>query len=116
MAGSNAFRNPATLPALSEPAASATRSITSCAGSAARQETASGSSNIARRVIFIRYGSGPVAGVDPDVSFGKVAGPEARLALSLPSHVQTNLAVRGVQPGLQFLLGERRGQPTLAHR
>src|ERR1035438_10008415 len=40
MAGSNAFMKPATSPALSEPAASAIRSSTSRAGSAARQQNA----------------------------------------------------------------------------
>src|ERR1035437_2946533 len=111
MAGSNAFRKPAALPALSEAAASATRSSTSRAGSAARQQTANGSSNTTRRVI-----SGPVAGVDPDVPLGKVAGPEARFAFSPPSNGQPDFAIRGVQLRLQVLFGERRRQPPLAHR
>src|ERR1039457_2648450 len=111
MAGSNAFRKPAASPALSEPAASAIRSSTSRAGSAARQQTANGSSSATRRVM-----SGPVAGVDPDVAFRKVAGPEARFAFSLPSDGQPDFAIRGVQFHLQFLLGERRRQAALAYR
>src|SRR5260370_7764384 len=102
--------NSDTLPALSEPAASATRSSTSRAGSEARQQAASGSIHSTRRVI-----SRPVAGVDPYVPFRKVAGPEARFALSLPSNGHPDFAVRRVQLRLQFLLGKWRGQPALAH-
>src|SRR6476619_2080084 len=111
MAGSKAFRNRGTLPALSDPAASATSSRTSCAGSAARQQVTSGISSRTRRVM-----SSPIAGVDPDVAFRKVAGPEARFAFSLPSNRQPDFAVRGVQFRLQLLLGERRVQPTFTDR
>src|ERR1039458_1337852 len=111
MAGSNAFKKSETLPALNEAAASATRSSTSCAASAARQQAASGIMRSTRRVM-----SGPVAGVDPDVAFRQVAGPEARFAFSLPSNRQADFAFRRGQSGFQFLFGERRGQPALAHR
>src|SRR5450759_5566181 len=111
MAGSKAFRKPAALPALSEAAASAIRSSTSRAGSAARQQTANGSSSSSRRVM-----SGPVAGIDPDVPFRKVAGPKARFAFSLPSDGQPDFAIRGVQFRLQFLFGERRREAAPAHR
>src|ERR1019366_146209 len=111
MAGSNAFRKPAASPALSEPAASAIRSSTSRAGSAARQQTANGSSSTMRRVM-----SGPVTRVDPNVPFRKVAGPEARFAFSLPSYDQPDFAIRGVPFRLQFRFGERRAQAPLAHR
>src|SRR5580765_3386019 len=111
MAGSNAFRNRGTLPALSDAAASATKSSTSCAGSAARQQAASGISNRTRRVI-----SGPVAGIDPDIALRKVAGPEARFAFSLPANRQPDFAVRGVQLRLQLLLGKRCRQSTFTDR
>src|ERR1035437_2014780 len=111
MAGSNARRKSGTLPALNEAAASATSSSTSRAGSAARQQAGSGSRSSARRVM-----SGPVTGIDSDVPFRQVTGPEARLAFSLASNGQPNFAIRGVQLRLQFRLGERRGQPALADR
>src|ERR1019366_8453391 len=111
MAGSNAFRKPAASPALSEPAASEISSSTSRAGSAAWQQTANGSSSIARRVM-----SGPIAGVDPDVPFRQVAGPEARFAFSLPPYGKADFAISGVQFRRQFWFGGGRRQSPLAHR
>src|SRR5436305_760815 len=85
-------------------------SKTSCDGSAARQ-AASGISSSARRII-----SGPVAGVDSDVAFGQVAGPEAGRALSLAAHRHANLAIGRIQLSLELFFGEGRGQPAAAHR
>src|ERR1035438_7207733 len=59
--------------------------------------------------------SGPVAGVDPYVAFGQVAGPESRFAFSLASNRQPDFTIRGIELGLQFLLGEWRREAAPAH-
>src|SRR5436305_10415149 len=77
----------------------------------AASQAASGISSSARRII-----SGPVAGVDSDVAFGQVAGPEAGRALSLAAHRDPNLAIGHIQLALELFFGERRRQPAAAHR
>src|SRR5678816_4251902 len=109
MVRSKACRNAAALPALRLAAASDIRSKTSRAGSAARRRPAIRTISNARRVIL-----SPIAGVDADVSFGEVAGPEPRFAFAIAANAEADLALLVVELLFQFLLRERRGQPSLA--
>src|SRR6516165_12073005 len=109
MAGSKAAMNRGALPALKDAARLVKRSSTSPAGSpAALQQAARASTKKARRSM-----SGPVAGVDADVAFGEVAGPEAGFAPSLPFDVEANLAFRRIEFELQVLLGKGRRESGL---
>ena len=66
------------------------------------------------RIMTRREMSGPVAGVDPDIAFRQVAGPEARRALAFSADGKPDFAIARVQFRLQFGLGERRGEPAAA--
>ena len=58
--------------------------------------------------------SGAIAGVDVDVAFGQVAGPEAGGAFAFASNREADLALLGIEFLLQRGLGERRGQASAA--
>src|SRR5215472_7312874 len=109
MAGSKFAKNALALPALSDPIASVIISSTSRDGSAARQ-AASGIRSSARRTI-----SGPVAGVDLDIAFGEIAGPEASGALSLAAHGDADFAIGRIQFLFELRFAERRGEAGAAY-
>src|SRR5580704_15868668 len=102
MSGSTASMNMAGSSSLSAEAILANRSKTCCGASAARAIRATDdaappiASMKVRRLI-----SGPVTRVDANVAFGEVAGPEARLPLSLAPQRQADLALGRIQFDLQ---------------
>src|SRR5512141_357177 len=60
--------------------------------------------------------SGPVTGVDADVAFREIAGPETRLALAPAADGEPDVALRRIQFALQRGFGELGGQPAPADR
>src|SRR5271168_4612738 len=95
---------------LSSAAILVNRSKTCCLASAVRR-----AHHIASRKVR-RHISGPVTGVDADVAFREIAGPEARRAPALAAHGHADLALRGVQLALQLVFVKARGEPTPAYR
>ena len=92
-------------------AASATASHAWSAESA-RRLAASAASSTTPQVVLC-----PIAGVDPNVAFGEIAGPETRASLSRPANRDADLALAGVQFRLQVRLSKtappgRRGTPA----
>src|SRR5579859_2051322 len=64
----------------------------------------------ARRAI-----SGAVAGIDTNVTFSEIAGPEACAAVALATELKLDGALRLIEPLLETLLGELRRQTTAAN-
>src|ERR1022692_831649 len=110
IAGSKAPRNSPPWPALRSEATELTSSHTSSAESARRLAARAANSSV-RRV-----NSGPVAGIDLNVTLGEIAGPEARGALALTADGHPDFALRRFQPLLELRFGEGRGQAAPAHR
>src|SRR3989442_11219278 len=108
MARSKGRKNSVASPALSAVAMDVNRSRTSCPGSAS---SAIGASSKARKHFGMRALCS-IAGVDANVAFRKIAGPEARLAFAFASDHKPDLALRGIELRLQPGLVEWRGQPA----
>src|SRR5436305_10799571 len=81
------------------------RSQASCAGSAAAARLA-----MHARIMTRREMSRPVAGIDPNIVFRQIARPEARRALAFSADGKPDFAIARIQFGLQFGLGEGRGE------
>src|SRR5712671_1308114 len=64
----------------------------------------------ARRAI-----SGAVAGINTNVTFGEIAGPEARAAFALAADLEMDRALRLIEPLLEARLGKFRRQTAAAH-
>src|ERR1017187_1379002 len=100
----------AAFPSLSAEAAAPRRSQTSRPASA-RSRMAKGSASSVRRII-----SSPIAGVDFNIAFGQIAGPEAGGPFALAPDSDADFAIGRAQFGLQLGLRKRRGQPAAAHQ
>src|SRR6476646_1115071 len=59
---------------------------------------------------------GPVTGVDADVAFGEIAGPETGFTLSVALHLETDQALFLIQFLFQCGCGELRRKPAYANR
>src|SRR5579872_7134498 len=90
-------------------AMSVNSSQTSDASSACSAQAALAIRN-ARRLI-----SGPVAGVDPDVAFGQVAGPEPRRAFAFAANGQADFAFGGIQLLFEVCFRKGRSEPAAAY-
>src|SRR5258708_23063961 len=78
----------------------------------ARADAAIAASSVRRSIMTL----GAVAGVDLDVAFGQVAGPEAGGAFALAANNQADLALRRFELPLQLGLGEWGGEAGAADR
>src|SRR5436190_1984360 len=110
MDGSTARRNTAGLPSLSADAMAPNTSINSCRVSARAKVDANSKSE--RRSM----GSRTIAGVDPDVAIGQVAGPETRGAFSFSAKSEPDFAFLRLELLLQRRFGERGSQSSPADR
>src|SRR2546422_11397231 len=73
----------------------------------------SGAASAARKVR--RAISSAVAGIDTNVTFGEIAGPEARTAFAFATDLEMDRALRLIEPLLEAHFGEFRRQTTVAH-
>src|SRR5262249_14017430 len=73
----------------------------------------SGTPSAARKVR--RAISGAVAGIDTNVTFGEIAGPEARASRALAADLELDRALRLIELLLEARLGKLRRQSAAAH-
>src|SRR5260221_3045275 len=110
MDGSTARRNTAGLPSLSADAMAPNTSINSWRVSA--RTSVDASSKSARRSV----GSRTIAGIDPNVAVGQIAGPKTRGAFAFAAKREANFAFLRLELLLQRRFGERGSQSSRADR